>query len=81
MMPSEIKYQLSDAFKENMLQLTTEGLLFDLDEIAHESCVVKAYSIGVYDDMDDILNNWEKMKLSASKVTQMDFSKNRLTVL
>ena len=81
MMSTEIGWVLSDSIKEKTLQLATEGILIDLDETSQKTGTVTLYSIGEHLDIDGILNNWQQMKRNASKVSQLDFHENVLTVL
>lgn len=60
----------SDSMKEAILQMATSGLLIDLEE---SSCnpgglETKLYIIGSYSDMDTVLNNYQKLKESATQI-------------
>ncbi len=60
----------SNDVKEKVLKLTTDGLLIDLDESSRKSGSLEAklYVIGAYSDMDTILNNYQKLKESATQI-------------
>lgn len=60
----------SDIINKRLLQLATNGVLIDLDEISHEEkrSDIKIFSVGEYLDMDKVLNNFQKLKKSAAKV-------------
>jgi hypothetical protein len=59
--------------EEHLLRLATDGLLIDLDEVAQkgDSVTVKLYTVGEYSNMDEILNNFERIKSNASKVCNL----------
>jgi len=75
--PTETGGLVSDSVKEKILQLATNGILIDLDEILQDG-MITLYSIGEHSDIDGMLNNWQQMKSSASKVSQLDFYKSIL---
>jgi hypothetical protein len=62
----------------SILHLAEGGLLIDLDEMFLQRNFVNLYSVGLYSDMDFVLNTFQELKHNASQVTCLHLSKSTL---
>lgn len=67
----------SSSMKESILHLATNGLFIDLEESSCNSggLEAKIYIIGSYSDMDTVLNNYQKLKESATQIHSLNCNK------
>jgi len=61
---------ITDVIGEELFQLTTKGILFDLDKLCYKEGKIslEVYLVGEFLNMDTILNNLQKVKEKASKI-------------
>lgn len=66
----------SENICKQLLHLATAGILIDLEETAYEKGIanVKIYTVGEYSDMDNVLNNFEQIKVGASQINHLQYS-------
>jgi len=74
---SEIKKTIG--IEDQLLDLATSGLMVDLEEVdgTKNSWRIALYVIGPYSNMDDVLNNVEMLKETASQVVHLRYHKGK----
>ena len=64
--------------QNRLFQIAESGLLIDLEEKDGSSS--KIYTVGSYSDMDEVLNNWEKIKANSATVNMLSYSNGEWTI-
>jgi hypothetical protein len=66
-----------------LLREAVDGILIDMGEASCENggICVKIYTVGVYEDMDKVLNNFQKLKDDAGSISVLYANKNEWTIV
>lgn len=72
-----------EKIQEQLLQQATDGLLIDLDEAFREKdgIGIKIYTVGPYENMDEVLNNFQKLKDNAERISMLHANKKEWIVV
>ena len=73
----------SDVISDKLISLAKTGMLIDLEEMvcAEGTITVELYTVGEYSNMDDVLNNFERLKANAAQISSLRFAGNEYIVL
>lgn len=64
--------------QQGLRQIAENGLLIDLKE--DSGPMVKVYTVGEYENMDDVLNDWENIKANAEKTNMLTLCGRKWTL-
>ena len=72
-----------DEVKERILSLMENGLMVELpgSKPSNNGEKYEIYSVGVYENMDDLLNKWEVIKLNSTSIHQVTLCSNGIVNL
>jgi hypothetical protein len=72
-----------NTIQERLLREAADGILIDMEETSYENggISVKIYTVGVYEDMDKVLNNFQKLKDDAGSISVLYARNNEWTVV
>lgn len=73
-----INVSLPANIKNRLKQISTGGLLIDLEETngSKKDVSLKVYTVGAYSNIDEILNNWQQIKTNAKSTDILSCSNN-----
>lgn len=76
---NDMGWPVPDFIQSQLLQLATQGILIDLEELHNKKgrFDLKIYTVGEHVDMDYILNNFQKLKETATKVSTLSCSEKQ----
>ena len=76
---NDVSWSVPDFLRSRLLELATQGIIIDLEEIQKNNEVfdLKIYTVGLYFDMDCILNNFQKLKETATKTSTLKYNKKQ----
>lgn len=77
------KTKNSITIEEQILKLAVSGILVDLEEsdCKKDNGSIAIYTVGEYSNMDDILNDFENIKVTALQVNYLHYSKRGYTLI
>jgi len=67
-------YDIQNTIFAKLIELSSSGIIIDLDEMQKDDSNIKIYTIGKYSNMDIVLNNFEKMKNNAIKSNNLRYN-------